>query len=59
VFLEVVVGVDGGSGHMLASIAREARDGTGRRETLIRCGISFASLSCAHSMRRAMRSLNQ
>jgi len=59
VFLKIVVGVNSGGGHMLSSIAREARDGTGRRETLIRCGISFAFLSFAHSMRRAMRSLNQ
>ena len=54
VLLEIVIGVDGG--HMLASIARE---GTGRRETLTKRGISLLWGSFAHFMRTGMRVVNQ
>ncbi len=56
VFLEVVVGVDGGGGHMLSSIAP---DGDGRRETLTERFISLLWGSFAHFMRTGMRVVNQ
>ena len=56
VFFEIVVSVDGGGGHMLASIAR---DGTGRRETLTRRFISLLWGSCAQDMSMGIRTVNQ
>ena len=56
VFLKIVVGVNSGGGHMLASIAR---DGTGRRETETKRGISLLKGSFAHFIRTGMRVVNQ